>query len=251
MLGTGFFGLFFFFPDYYFLIIFPASSCRGLFPKLPKDASVYRHFPLRLEQSCTLKLIWPRFPGLILMNSQLNPTFHLCRHWGFIPHHSMSSRQLKQAGGTGRLPKTQMLFSGQKKIQLWPSSAWVLVSLFPFVAGFCAVNYSLLSQSCLVVPAELNPFTREGRPSISRHWPSLPCLCKSPPMGISHGLCSDPIISVPSFWSFGDCAVHPLHVSGLGHTGSILWTSPVSLSWMLHWGEHFQGLTCFCHPLYS
>lgn len=55
VLGTGFFGLFSPHCLFYF-IIFPASSCPDLVPKLPRDASVYRHFPLLLEQSCTLKL---------------------------------------------------------------------------------------------------------------------------------------------------------------------------------------------------
>lgn len=78
------------------------------------------------------------------MNSLLHhpfPELHLCRHSEFILPLSVSTIQLKQTGGTGKLPENWLLFSGQKKYSAFDKAfdcLWVLLSLFPFCGWiFC------------------------------------------------------------------------------------------------------------------
>lgn len=115
VLGAGFFGLGGFFLGFFYFLsdcITPGlavpwlpsayTSCwPGPFPKLHCGASAYRHFLLLLQQRCASKLTFPE------LNRCRKPEF-------FLPL-SMSTRWLKQTGGTGRLPENQWLFCGQKK----------------------------------------------------------------------------------------------------------------------------------------
>lgn len=105
------------------------------------------------------------------MNSLLNypfPELCLCRKTKFSLPLSVSTRWLKQTGGTGRLPENWWLFSGQKKYSAFDKLMTVCVGFticLLFVAGFSTVELQSPSPQLLVGSSIAGPFSRGGCPS--------------------------------------------------------------------------------------